>query len=55
MALHRSRQVHAGKILRDSGFAALRVNGSMHHELLNETLFASMAHAWVEIEAQMDK
>ena len=39
----------AEAVLREFGFAALRVNGSMRDQLLNKTLFLKLAHARVEI------
>jgi putative transposase len=54
VALHRARQTDAERLLREVGFAALRVNGRMRDELLNETLFLSLAHARVEIAAWVE-
>ncbi len=54
MALHRSGQAHPERVRREVGFAALRVNGRMRDELLNETLFASLAHAREKIAAWVD-
>ena len=54
VALYRSRQADAEWIRGKVGFAALRVNGRMRDELLNETLFLSLAHARVEIAAWVD-
>ncbi len=54
MALHRAGKADAEWLCREVGFAALRVNGRMRDELLNETLFLSMAHARVEIAAWVE-
>lgn len=54
MALHRARKADAEWLCREVGSAALRVNGRMRDELLNETLFLSMAHAPVEITAWVE-
>ena len=54
MALHRSRQADAERLRREVGFAALRVNGRLRDELLNETLFLSMGHAREKIAAWID-
>ena len=54
MALHHGRQAYAERHLREVGFAILRVNGRMRDELLNETLFLSLAHACVEIAAWVE-
>ena len=51
MALHDARQTDPERLHREVGFAALRVNGRMRDELLNETLFASLAHAREKIAA----
>jgi hypothetical protein len=45
MTLHDPRQAYAECVRREVGFAALRVNGRMRDECLNETLFTSLAHA----------
>ena len=51
MALHDARQADPERLRREVGFTALRVNGRMRDELLNETLFASLAHAREKIAA----
>lgn len=45
MALHRARQADAERLRGEVGFAALRVNGRLRDECLNETLLTSLAHA----------
>ena len=45
MAIHRTGQADAERRRREVGFAALRVNGRLRDECLNETLFTSLAHA----------
>jgi transposase InsO family protein len=54
VALHRARQADAKCLRRKVGFAALRVNGRLRDECLNETLFTSMAHAQFVLAAWRD-
>src|SRR5690606_4692640 len=54
VALHRARQADAERLCGEVGFAALRVNGRMRDELLNETLFLSLDHARAEIAAWVE-
>jgi hypothetical protein len=49
MALHRPRQANPECVRRKFGFAALRVNGKLRAECVNETLFTSLAHARAEL------
>ncbi|MFM9853492.1 MAG: transposase [Sphingomonadaceae bacterium] len=46
-----SGKAHPKRIHREVGFAALRVNGRMRDELINEALLTSFAHVRPKIAA----
>jgi hypothetical protein len=54
MALHRAGQADAERVRREVAFAALRVNGRLRDECLNETLFTSLAHARFVLDVSRD-